>query len=485
MGKTIGLILALQDKCSPQLTKIANKLGMTEKEAKNLHNEIGKLSKKLGSGLKNVTLAIGAGMMSAAATVGVLVNKSMEAGDRIDKMSQKIGMSRKAFQEWDYIMSQNGGSVDSLQMGFKSLANQMFNAQKGSKESVEVFRQLGIAVKDNNGKFRNQSDVFNDSVRALQKIQNPTQKAILANKLFGKSAIEMKPLLNKASSSIDDLRQKANDLGLVMSDDAINASVKLKDTIDTVQRAFGAFGNQIGAEFMPIVQDLATELLNHLPEIKSTLTPVLQGVGNVVKFCIEHFKGLSVIAITVLSTILAYQSITGVITVIKTLNTVIRLVSAAQGVWNVLMLANPIGLIAVGIGTLIGAVALLILNWEKVVKVVTNAINAVKTFIGLKPKVKVETEESKTEKEKPVKHNALGSSFYSGGKTSINEFGGEIIDLPQGSRIYPKEQSEKMSNNSTSININLNVQGNVLGNKEFFDEMMYLMALELRKVLPA
>lgn len=480
MGKSIGLILALQDKCSPQLSKIAQNLGITEKEAKKLHNEVSKLSKNIGNGLKNASLALGAGLAGATATIGTLVNKSVEAGDRIDKMSQKIGMSRKAFQEWDYIMSQNGGSVDNLQMGFKSLVNQMNGVQKGSKESINAFRQLGVAVKDNNGKFRNQSDVFNDTVRALQKIQNPAQKAILANKLFGRSAVEMMPLLNQSASSIDALRKKANDLGLVMGDDAVEASVKLKDTIDTVQRTFSAFGNQIGAEFMPVVQQVADELINHMPQIKATLTPILHGLGNVVKFCIEHFTALSVIAGTVLTTIMAYQSITGVIAVIKTLHSAIKVVSLAQGVWNALMLANPIGLIAVGIGTLIGAVALLALNWEKVTAIVTKAINAVKTFIGLKPKVKVETEEVKTEKE-PIKHNAVGSAFYSGGKTSINEFGGEVVDLPQGSRIYPKDKAPKTGD--THINISLNVQGNLLGNREFFDEMMNLMGMELEKVL--
>lgn len=41
-------------------------------------------------------------------------------------------------------------------------------------------------------------------------------------------------------------------------------------------------------------------------------------------------------------------------------------------------------------------------------------------------------------------HNATGSSFYAGGWTEINERGGEIIDLPQGSRIYPHATTERM-----------------------------------------
>ncbi len=47
----------------------------------------------------------------------------------------------------------------------------------------------------------------------------------------------------------------------------------------------------------------------------------------------------------------------------------------------------------------------------------------------------------------PLRHNASGSSYYSGGWTEINERGGEIVDLPQGSRIYPHATTERMIQN--------------------------------------
>lgn len=40
--------------------------------------------------------------------------------------------------------------------------------------------------------------------------------------------------------------------------------------------------------------------------------------------------------------------------------------------------------------------------------------------------------------------HATGSSFYAGGWTEINERGGEIVDLPQGSRIYPHATTERI-----------------------------------------
>ena len=43
-----------------------------------------------------------------------------------------------------------------------------------------------------------------------------------------------------------------------------------------------------------------------------------------------------------------------------------------------------------------------------------------------------------------ISGHATGSSFYAGGWTEINERGGEIVDLPQGSRIYPHATTERM-----------------------------------------
>ena len=236
-------VLVLVDKVSAPLKKIQ---GNTDK----LRDKMSKLT----GGLKKV----GGALAAVGATVGVVggailrgANQVAEMGDRIDKMSQKIGMSRKSFQEWDYIMSQNGGNVETLQMGFKTLVTQIEGVQKGSKDSIKAFRDLGIQVKDNNGKFRSADEVFNDTIRSLQKIENPTQKMILANRLFGRSAAELRPLLNQEAQAVDDLRNKANSMGLIISDEDVANSVKFKDTMDTFTRFFQAKFATVMMKLMP------------------------------------------------------------------------------------------------------------------------------------------------------------------------------------------------------------------------------------------
>lgn len=267
-------VLILVDKVSQPLKKIQDN---TDK-MRNSFN-------KLRGGLKQASKAF----LAVGATVGVVggaiirgANQVAQMGDRIDKMSQKIGMSRKAFQEWDYIMSQNGGNVESLQMGFKTLTTQIEGVQKGSKDSVNAFKALGVQVKDSNGQFRSADDIFNDSIRALQKIENPTQKMILANRLFGRSASELRPLLNQEAQAVDDLRKKANDMGLIISDEDVANAVKFKDTMDTFTRFFQA---KFATVMMKIMPDLS-KALEEIMKIANENKEVFDSIGTAFSFLV-------------------------------------------------------------------------------------------------------------------------------------------------------------------------------------------------------
>lgn len=277
-------IIVLKDKVSESLKRINANFKHVQESASNTQKKLAGLQarmKSFGATTRKVAGTMKNFALGATALVGgtiAIANKVADAGDRIDKMSQKIGMSRKSFQEWDYIMSQNGGSVESLQMGFKTLTTQIEGVQKGSKDSINAFRSLGVSVKDNKGQFRSQEDVFNDTIRALQKIKDPTKKAMLANRLFGRSAADLKPLLNQDADAIDNLREKANQMGMILTDEQIDNSVKFKDTLDTTTRIFQA---KFGAEIMRVMPYL-TKTLEWTAS--TGLPAIITAGGAVVKF---------------------------------------------------------------------------------------------------------------------------------------------------------------------------------------------------------
>ena len=200
-----------------------------EKSFDKFSKDMDKTSKGLGSKIvsnlsgafKTLAVAI------SGATTGAIawISAAASAGDRVDKLSQKMNLSRQEFQEWDYITKQSGTSMESLSMGMKTLAVQ-------AEADGQAFEKLGISVRDANGNIKDQGTLFNETLSALFKYENATERLAVASKLFGRGAQELAPILNSGAKSIDELRKRAHELGLVMSDEAVDASVEFRDRLD-------------------------------------------------------------------------------------------------------------------------------------------------------------------------------------------------------------------------------------------------------------
>lgn len=198
-----------------------------------------------------------------------MVNSAAKAGDRIDKLSQQLGLSREGFQEWDFILSQSGTSVESLKQGMKTLIRSVDDLTLGTGVGAEAFQRLGIELEDIQG--LTQEEIFEKVVTELQKMEEGTEKAALAQDLLGRSGQELMPLLNAEAGSVEELKNKAQELGLVLGDDAVDASVKFTDTVDQLKRSFGTIKNELGVALMPTFQKFADLIIKNMPTIRKAV----------------------------------------------------------------------------------------------------------------------------------------------------------------------------------------------------------------------
>lgn len=261
--KLFGSILVNTDEADKSLAK-------TDKSAKSV-------ASTLGSGVKTAAkwgAAIGTAAAGAAAGMYKMATSSASVADDVDKMSQKIGVSREAYQELSFALSQSGTDVSKLQAGLKTLSTQ---AEKGNS----YFEQLGISLTDVNGNAKTQEELFFDVTNALQQMEAGTEKTAIATTLLGKSGTELMPLFNGAAGSLDEMRQQAHDLGLVLDDELIDNGVNLTDALDQMKRALGAIGTQLGGRLMPIVEKAADFVTGNLPKINKLIdqiTPTVESV---------------------------------------------------------------------------------------------------------------------------------------------------------------------------------------------------------------
>ena len=278
-----------------ELFKLFGSIMIDNKKANESISETDSRASKLVHGFKKgikTAAVMGTALTGMAVAGGTalfgMANKAAASGDRVDKLSQKIGMSRKGFQEWDYILSQNGMSIESLQGGMKKLNNTIDDAIGGSKTAVNAFGRIGISVDDLKGKSPEQ--VFEMTVKALQGMPDGAEKAALANELLGRSGSELMPLLNGSSKSVDELKAKAKELGIVLSDDSIDASVKFTDTLDSLKRSLGAVVTKVGVAVMPIMQKAADWVIANMQTIQMVMGTVFKYIGQFVSAAVDVFQ---------------------------------------------------------------------------------------------------------------------------------------------------------------------------------------------------
>lgn len=199
------------------------------------------------------------------------VSELAQYGDHIDKQSQKMNMSAQAYQEWDAIMQHSGTTIDSMQMGMKTLANAV-------ESDSEAFELLGMSIDD--VRSMSSEELFSKTITALQNVENDTQRTYIAGKLLGRGATELGALLNTSAEDTEKMRQRVHELGGVMSDEAVKASAKFQDSLQDMKTSISGLTRGIKSEFLPSFTDVMDGLTKIFAGEEGGETLLNKGIAN-------------------------------------------------------------------------------------------------------------------------------------------------------------------------------------------------------------
>lgn len=377
------------------MKEASSQLGDFKESGGAANSEVDKAIKNLGSNLVTAAKVGAAAVAAAGASLFAFASSTASAADTVDKMSQKLGLSREAYQQLDYVLSQSGTDINSFGAGMKTLLAQMDGVASGSADAAARFDALGVSVVDANGKMRSQEAVLKDTIIAFQNMENGAEKSRLAQELFGRSGQELLPLLNSQAGSFEELTEKASALGLVMGDEAVDAGVTFTDTLDTMKRGLAAIKNTIGAEVMPVVTEAMHAVIDHLPEIKAAVSAVANTVKDAFKFASEHKEVLIAIASAlgiVAAAIGLYNTVAAVKAAMDALQatSLVGLIAAewAQVAAQAAVLAPYVAIVA-AIAAVVAIIVLLVKHWDEIKETAINVANKVKeTVQGMLDKIK-------------------------------------------------------------------------------------------------
>ena len=241
-------------------------------------------------------------------------------------------------------------------------------------------------------------------------------------------------------------------------------------------------------------------------DLSSLATQFDQGFATAVDKAGQAFNWVQENGDTIISVLKTIAAAWGIVKVLQFTSGVINATTTIFKFGKTVMAlvaTNPIVLL---IGAAIAAGALLIANWDKVKKWAGDLWNKVKeTFTGIKDSIVGAFEGAKDKisgffswlddkiESIPILGsvykggkalvggaadligsliggNALGTSYWKGGLTRVNERGGEILNLPSGTQIIPHDVSKRVAGGQT-VQVYVTVQGNIIGNRQYADEL--------------
>lgn len=319
------------DGFSVALTKASNK-------AKELSDKAGQVA----NATKGISTVAGGLLASfAGATM-----KTVALSDDLNTLAKQSGLTTAEIQKMNYAQDLIDVSTDDMIGSIKKLTNTL-------KSNEKKFESLGVKTRGVNGEFRNATDIWYDTLEALSKVENETERDTLAMDIFGKSASSLAGIIDDGGEALRNLGKDAEEAGLILSQDTLDSLNAVNDQIDTIKATTTATIATTGAKALETLAPVIDVIVTKIGEL-------LEWIGNLDA---DQLKLIITIAGVVASISPIASIISGISGAVSGFLGFMPKLGSTAGKIIEFAMNNPIILIA---GAVTALVALVIANWDKI-----------------------------------------------------------------------------------------------------------------------
>lgn len=286
------------------------------------------------SGFTKGLLAAGAAAIGTSAAIAVLVQESADYIDKIGKQAQMIGMTTEELSSYALVAKLSDITTEEFGQSVSLLSKKMTEAASGSESANAAFQALGISVKDSHGKMKASTDVLEEIADKFASTKDGAEKTAAALDLMGRAGTKMIPLLDGGAEEIRKIREEAEAMGLVFSKSAFDAAQRFNDSQTRIQQSLVGLRNKISETIIAMINQ--TGIFEKAAAIVQKVTGWWNSLTEGQRQFIVKSGAL------ILAVVATTAAVAGLVVVVNFL-------TAA-------MLANPIGLVIVGVVALTAAV---------------------------------------------------------------------------------------------------------------------------------
>jgi hypothetical protein len=223
-------------------------LGKTSQQASGVASAFSKLGQATGQ------ITSGFGSLIPAAALAALIafaKKSVDAADNLNDLSQRTGVAVESLSRFGNAALDSGSSVDEVAKAMSRLAKGVVDPASSASQALN---RIGISAIDSSGKVKSLDEIMLSISDVFAKLPDGAQKAALAQELFGKSGVNLIPLLNQG-------REALSQYSATIDTELAQASDKFNDTLNAIGIALaGPFSEAVTA-LLPAITSIAEALV--------------------------------------------------------------------------------------------------------------------------------------------------------------------------------------------------------------------------------
>lgn len=210
---------------------------------------------RLGALAGRLSLLFGAAGGGAFALGAEAATAAAEAS----KFASMVGLSTGNWQEYAGAANLAGAEADELASLMLTLQERAVNAARGEKGDIEMLKLMGISAKNARGELKNADTLLlelADRVKKMREAGEMGKAAGIMNQLGGEEGARLLDLLKNGREGLLAMRKEARELGLVLSDEALESALEYGSAINRVKATFRGLGLTLGTAFLPSLTKL-------------------------------------------------------------------------------------------------------------------------------------------------------------------------------------------------------------------------------------
>ena len=239
------------------------------------------------------------GAAAGAAGMGYMIQRTMEGTQQLSRQAEMAGTTVQAMQELQFAGRQLGVRQGNITDAMKEMNVRMQDfIQTGAGPAKDAFDVLNMSQQEVQRATQDTDQAFMNIIRRLQQMDE--SKAMnLADQIFGGQGAEaVISLIEQGSGSIEEMRQKARDLGITLDEETVQASNEAYQSIKTltsqIQSTFATALGEIAPQLENTAEGMGEWVQNNKELLRQDIPATLNAIGEGLSFIGDKLKLISV-----------------------------------------------------------------------------------------------------------------------------------------------------------------------------------------------